>query len=91
MLWLHGLSLIHIYYYVSCVKDIVDEESDLSVRADVVMERLKTYEPELPKDMEPKVYVNYCEKRELGNPRCQKLYDLDVYKRQVRFRAACSR
>ena len=65
------------YYYVSCVKDIVDEESDLSVRADVLMERLKTYEPELPKDMEPKVYVNYCEKSELGNPRCQKLSDLD--------------
>ena len=65
------------YYYVSYVKDIVDEESDLSVRADVLMERLKTYEPELPKDMEPKVYVNYCEKSELGNPRCQKLSDLD--------------
>ena len=41
------------------------------------MERLKAYEPELPKDMEPMVYVNYCEKSELGNPRCQKLSDLD--------------
>ena len=41
------------------------------------MERLKAYDPELPKDMEPMVYVNYCEKSELGNPRCQKLSDLD--------------
>ena len=32
---------------------------------------------ELPKEMEPMVYVNYCEKSELGNPRCQKLSDLD--------------
>ena len=59
------------------MKDIVDEECDLSVRAGVLMERLKAYEPELPKDMEPMVYVNYCEKSELGNPRCQKLSDLD--------------
>ena len=60
----------NIHYYVSYLKDIVDEECDLSVRAGVLMERLKAYEPELPKDMEPMVYVNYCEKSELGNPRC---------------------
>ncbi|MFQ9174093.1 MAG: hypothetical protein ACLR4S_10110, partial [Blautia massiliensis (ex Durand et al. 2017)] len=46
--------------------------SGLSVRAGVLMERLKAYDPELPKDMEPMVYVNYCEKSELGNPRCAK-------------------
>ena len=67
----------NIHYYVSYLKDIVDEECDLSVRAGVFMERLKAYEPGLPKDMEPMVYVNYCEKSELGNPRCQKLSDLD--------------
>ena len=67
----------NIHYYVSYLKDIVDEECDLSVRAGVLMERLKAYELELPKDMEPMVYVNYCEKSELGNPRCQKLSDLD--------------
>ena len=38
---------------------------------------MKSYEPELPKDMEPMVYVNYCEKSELMNPRCQKLSNLD--------------
>ena len=59
------------------LKDIVEEECDLSVRAGVLVERLKSYEPELPKDMEPMVYVNYCEKSEPGNPRCQKLSDLD--------------
>ncbi len=30
------------------------------------MERLKAYDTELPKDMEPMVYVNYCEKSEFG-------------------------
>ena len=67
----------NIHYYVSYLKDIVDEECDQSVRVGVLIERLKSYEPELPKDMEPMVYVNYCEKSELGNPRCQKLSDLD--------------
>ena len=67
----------NIHYYISYLKDIVDEECDLSVRAGVLMERLKAYEPELPKNMEPMVYVNYCEKSELGNPRCQRLSDLD--------------
>ena len=67
----------NIYSYISYLKDIVDEECDLSVRAGVLIERLKAYEPELPKDMQPMVYVNYCEKSEPGNPRCQKLSDLD--------------
>ena len=67
----------NIHYYVSYLKDIVDEECDQSVRAGVLMERLKAYEPELPKDMEPMVYVNYCEESGLMNPRCQKLSDLD--------------
>ena len=62
----------NIHYYVSYLKDIVDEKCDLSVRAGVLLERLKAYEPELPKDIEPMVYVNYCEKSDLGNPRCQK-------------------
>ena len=60
----------NIHYYISYLKDIVDEECDMSVRAGVLLERLKAYEPELPKDIEPMVYVNYCEKSDLGNPRC---------------------
>ena len=67
----------NIHYYISYLKDIVDEECDMSVRAGVLLERLKAYEPELPKDIEPMVYVNYCEKNDLGNPRCQRLSDLD--------------
>ena len=67
----------NIHYYVSYLKDIVDEECDQSVRAGVLLERLKAYEPEIPKDMEPMMYVTYCEKSELGTPRCQKLSDLD--------------
>ena len=64
--------------YISYLKDIVDEECDQSVRADVLIERLKAYEPELPKDLEPMVYVNYCEESALMNPRCQKLSELDA-------------
>ena len=68
----------NIHSYISYLKDIVDEECDLSVRAGVLIERLKAYEPELPKDMEPMVYVNYCEESALMNPRCQKLSELDA-------------
>ena len=68
----------NIHSYISYLKDIVDEECDQSVRAGVLMERLKAYEPELPKDMEPMVYVNYCEESDLMNPRCQKLSELDA-------------
>lgn len=67
----------NIHSYISYLKDIIDEECDQSVRAGVLIERLKAYEPELPKDMEPMVYVNYCEKSEFMKPRCQKLSDLD--------------
>ena len=55
----------NIHSYISYLKDIVDEECDLSVRAGVLIERLKAYEPELLKDMEPMVYVNYCEESDL--------------------------
>ena len=64
--------------YISYLKNIVDEECDLSVHAGVLLERLKAYELELPKDMEPMVYVNYCEESDLMNPRCQKLSELDA-------------
>ena len=64
--------------YISYLKDIVEEECEQSVRAGVLIERLKTYEPELQKEPEPMAYVNYCENRELMNPRCQKLADLDA-------------
>lgn len=57
----------NIHSSISYLKDIVDEECDLSVRAGVLIERLKAYEPELPKDMEPMVYVNYCEESDLMN------------------------
>ena len=59
--------------YISYLKDIVDEECDQSVCAGVLIERLKAYEPEIIKDLEPMVYVNFCEESDLMNPRCQKL------------------
>ena len=63
--------------YIAYLKDIVEEECEQSVRAGVLIERLKFYEPDLSSNIEPMVYVNYCEKEELANPRCQKLSDLD--------------
>jgi hypothetical protein len=68
----------NIHSYISYLKDIVDEECDQSVRAGVLIERLKVYEPEFPKNLEPMVYVNYCEESALMNPRCQKLSELDA-------------
>ena len=63
--------------YINYLKDIVEEECEQSVRAGVLIERLKSYEPDLSSNIEPMAYVNYCEKEELANPRCQKLADLD--------------
>lgn len=68
----------NIHSYISYLKDIVDEECDQSVRAGVLIERMKAYEPELPKDLEPMVYVNFCEDSNLMKPRCQKLTELDA-------------
>ena len=44
----------------------------LAEALDEIAEAFDPYE-----DMEPMVYVNYCEKSEFMNPRCQKLSDLD--------------
>ena len=42
----------NIHSYISYLKDIVDEGCDQSVRAGILIERLKAYEPELPKNMD---------------------------------------
>ena len=63
--------------YISFLKDVIEEDCEQSVWAGVLLERLKSYEPDISKETEPMVYVNYCEKRELMEPRCQKLSDLD--------------
>ena len=64
--------------YISYLKDIVEEECEQSVRAGVLIERLKFYEPDISEETEPMVYVNYCEERELIALRCQKFSDLDA-------------
>ena len=64
--------------YISYLKDIVEEECEQSVRAGVLIERLKFYEPDISEETEPMVYVNYCEERELIELRCQKFSDLDA-------------
>ena len=64
--------------YISYLKDIVEEECEQSVRAGVLIERLKFYEPDISEETEPMVYVNYCEESELIELRCQKFSDLDA-------------
>ena len=64
--------------YISYLKDIVEEECEQSVRAGVLIEQLKFYEPDISEETEPMVYVNYCEERELIELRCQKFSDLDA-------------
>ena len=64
--------------YISYLKDIVEEECEQSVRAGVLIERLKFYEPDISEETEPMVYVNYCEECELIELRCQKFSDLDA-------------
>ena len=56
--------------YISYLKDIVDEECDQSVRAGVLIERLKVYEPEFPKNLEPMVYVNSVSYTHLDQSSC---------------------
>ena len=64
--------------YISYLKDIVEEECEQSVRAGVLIERLKFYEPDISEETEPMVYVNYCEEHELIELRCQKFSDLNA-------------
>ena len=53
------------------------EECDQFVRAGILIERLKAYEIELPKDMELMVHVNFCEKSEFMNPEQDKIWYAD--------------
>lgn len=55
-----------------------DPESSYKICGMGIIYRDPEDEPELQKEPEPMAYVNYCENRELMNPRCQKLADLDA-------------
>lgn len=59
------------------LKDGIEEGCEQSVRAGILLVWLKSYEPDISKETEPMVYVNYFEKRELIESRCQKFADLD--------------
>lgn len=63
--------------FVPYLKDIVDEECGESLRAEVLLEKLKAYTPDIPEKMEPVVEVKFCEKSELTSPKYQKLGELD--------------
>lgn len=65
------------YQYFSYLKDIVDAECKESLRAEVLLEKLKSYQPEAPEGMEPIVMVNYCEEGELSDRKFQDFGDLD--------------
>ena len=65
------------HQYFSYLKDIVDAECKESPRAEVLLEKLKSYQPEVPERMEPIVMVNYCEDGELSDRKFQDFGELD--------------
>lgn len=65
------------HQYFSYLKDIVDTECKESLRAEVLLEKLKSYQPEVPERMEPIVMVNYCEDGELSDRKFQDFGELD--------------
>lgn len=65
------------HQYFSHLKDIMDEDCNESLKAEVLLEKLKSYQPEIPEKMEPIVVVNYCEDSELSGRKFQKFGELD--------------
>lgn len=65
------------HQFFSYLNDIVDAECKESLRAEVLLEKLKSYQPEVPERMEPIVMVNYCEDGELSNRKFQDFGELD--------------
>lgn len=63
--------------FIPYLKDIVEEENEQSLRAEVLLEKIKAYTPDVPEKMEPLVAVRFCEKSELTSPKYQKLGELD--------------
>jgi hypothetical protein len=63
--------------FMPYLKNIVEEECGESMRAEVLLEKLKAYTPDVPEKMEPVVEVKFCEKSELISPKYQKLGELD--------------
>jgi hypothetical protein len=63
--------------FMPYLKDIVEEECAESLRAEVLLEKLKSYTPDVPENMEPFVEVKFCEDPELAGAKYQKLGELD--------------
>ena len=63
--------------YIPFLKDIVDEECEESPRAEELLEKLKAYQPEIPKTAVPVVRINFCEDNEMDISGYQKLGTLD--------------
>ena len=63
--------------YIPFLKDIIDEECEESPRAEELLEKLKAYQPEIPKTAVPVVRINFCEDKEMDISSYQKLGSLD--------------
>ena len=63
--------------YIPFLKDVVEEECVQSAQAEALLERIKSYEPELPKEVVPVVRVNFCDAKEFQISGYQKLSELD--------------
>lgn len=63
--------------YFSFLKDVIDEECEQSAQAEVLLERMKSYQPELPDGIMPVVRVNYCDDKEYQMPGYQTLSEIE--------------
>lgn len=63
--------------YIPFLKDVVEEKCEQSAQAEVLLERMKSYEPELLEGIVPIVRVNFCDAKEYQFTGYQKLSELD--------------
>lgn len=63
--------------YIPFLKDIVDEDCGQSLQAEELLDKLKSYHPEVPEETVPVVRVNFCEEKNLNASGLQILVDLD--------------
>lgn len=59
------LRLRKAHEYIRFLKDPIDDEHFESARAEVLVNRLREYVPDIPKDMKPVVMVRYSENDEI--------------------------
>lgn len=63
--------------YGSFLQNIIDDEGELSTQAEILLERLKAYEAEVPADMEPVVKILYSEHEKIPQRKYMPIGEFD--------------